>query len=143
MNNHQLTLNCVQTKRECYVGRKIERHSLVDIEHRENQWAMWAFLRQGTTTLTNPILIQSVLIWWRVLASLSLTKFAVVVPCRKNAHSIHWFSWCSVSTKEWRSISLSNAVYFTVSQQLTLPVKHNLRFYFFHFESMFEIMVYR
>ena len=32
------------------MGRKIVRHSLVDTEHQENQWALWAFLRQGTTT---------------------------------------------------------------------------------------------
>ena len=25
------------------VGRKIERHSLVDTEYQENQWALWAF----------------------------------------------------------------------------------------------------
>ena len=33
------------------MGRKIVRHSLVDTEHQENQWALWAFLRQGTTTV--------------------------------------------------------------------------------------------
>ena len=39
----------------------------------------------------NPILIQSFLIWWRALASLSLTKQAVIIPCRKNAYSAHCF----------------------------------------------------
>ena len=32
------------------MGRKIKRHYLVDTEHQENQWALWAFSRQGTTT---------------------------------------------------------------------------------------------
>ena len=35
-----------------YIGvdRKIKRHSFVDTEHQENQWALQVFSRQGATT---------------------------------------------------------------------------------------------